>query len=102
MACWSEKGETARRLSRQGFRIPVLAFSSDVSAVRRMALLYAVRPVHFPSPPAHRSDFTKLIDRFVQEHGIAARGDVLVVVSGKPLGKPGTSDSVTVQVVGDG
>ena len=100
VACWSEHGETARLLSRMGFRIPVIAFSSDERAVRRMALLYAVIPVLLPSPPEHRSDFARLVDRFVAERGLAGVGDTVVVVSGKPLGKPGTSNSVTVQRIG--
>ncbi len=100
VACWSQNGETARRLSRMGFRIPVIAFSSDERAVRRMTLLYAVTPVLLPSPPEHRSDFAKLVEQFVLEHGMAQRGDTIVTLSGKPMGKPGASDSVTIQVLG--
>ncbi len=100
VACWSEHGETARRLSRMGFRIPVLAFSSDERAVRRMALLYAVTPVLQPSPPEHRSQFARLVNQYVLENGLAREGDTVVVVSGKPLGMPGASDSVTIQTIG--
>ncbi len=101
VACWSQNGETARRLSRMGFRIPVIAFSSDERAVRRMSLLYAVTPVLLPSPPEHRSDFAKLVEQFVLERGMAQRGDTIVTLSGKPMGKPGASDSVTIQVLGE-
>jgi len=99
VACWSEYGETARRLSRFGFHIPVLAFSSDPQAVRRMALLYAVTPVLQSRPPEHRSDFATLVNALVRERGLAEIGDTMVVVSGKPLGQPGASDSVTIQKV---
>ena len=101
VACWSEHGETARLLSRMGFRIPVIAFSSDQRAVRRMALLYAVTPVQMPHPPEHRSDFTRVVEEIVLEHGLAKPGDTVVVVSGKPLGRPGTTDSVTIQTLSE-
>ncbi len=99
VACWSEHGETARLLSRMGFRIPVMAFSSDERAVRRMALLYAVTPVHHPAPPEHRSQLARLVNRIALERGLVVAGDTVVVVSGKPLGTPGASDSVTIQTI---
>lgn len=101
VACWSQHGETARRLSRMGFRIPVIAFSSDERAVRRMALLYAVTPVLQESPPEHRSDFARLVEHVVLERAMAQPGDVIIVVAGKPIGKPGASDSVTIQTLGE-
>ncbi|RMH24558.1 MAG: pyruvate kinase [Planctomycetota bacterium] len=101
VACWSEHGETARLLSRLGFRVPVVAFSSDERAVRRMTLLYAVTPVFVDRPPVHRSEFGRLVEAVVLERALAAPGDTIVVVSGKPLGQPGATDSVTVQVVGE-
>ena len=60
---WSQTGGTARSLSRNGFDVPVIAFSSEKRAIQRMNLLYSVIPVYLTDPPEHRSEFAELVDR---------------------------------------
>jgi len=101
VVAWSENGGSARLLSRIGLHIPIIAFSSSESAVRRMALLYGVTPVLARELPLHRSDFGLMIDRVVIERGWAAPGDTVVAIAGKPFGKPGVVNTVAVRTLTD-
>jgi pyruvate kinase len=101
VAVWSQSGRSARWLSFAGLHTPVLAFSSDERAVRRMALLYGVTPVLWRDLPSHRSDFHAIVDGYIMERGLAEVGDPIVLLSGKPFGKPGTVNTVEARRVGD-
>lgn len=98
---WSQDGQAARYLSRNGFRMPILAFSSDEPAVRRMALLFAVRPVLMNDVPQHRSDFARLADRYIIEQGLAQRGQPIVLLGGKPFDDPGATNTAAIRFVGE-
>ncbi|MBL0927358.1 MAG: pyruvate kinase [Phycisphaerales bacterium] len=100
---WSQRGGGARYLSRHDFGVPILAFSSDPHAVRRMCLLFGVFPQLLPGEqiPEHRSDFAKVVDRLILDHQWATPGDPVVFLAGKPLSKPGTTNTVSVRFVGD-
>ncbi|RMD65821.1 MAG: pyruvate kinase, partial [Planctomycetota bacterium] len=101
VAVWSQSGGSARHLSLNNFRIPILAFSSDEQAVRRMTLLYAVTPVHCSAPPEHRSEFARLVDRIVHERALASAGERMVLLAGKPLGRAGVVNTVSIRTVGE-
>ncbi len=98
---WSQSGAGARYLSRHNFHIPILAFSSDQHAVRRMNLLYAVFPVLWFDVPTHRSEFAKFADQMVVEEGWAKPGDPIVLIGGKPLDQPGSTNTVAIRTAGD-
>ena len=98
---WSEGGGTARRLSQNSFQAPILAFSADPTAVRRMALLRGVIPVFCQQLPQHRSEFAALADRYALEHGLIRPGETMVLVGGKPFGVRGTANTVAVRVAGE-
>ncbi len=98
---WSQRGGGARYLSRNNFRVPIVAFSSDPKAVRRMTMLYGVYPLLVKKVPEHRSDFAKMVDTIVLERGLVQRGQPLVLLGGKPLDVPGSLNTVAVRYAGD-
>lgn len=100
VVCWSQTGRSAQLLSQIGLRVPIIAFSSDRRATRRMALLGGVIPGYEAEPPLHRSDFASLIDRTLLTSGLAKPGDRVVSLSGKPFGIAGVENTITVQVLG--
>ncbi|MFG0275130.1 MAG: pyruvate kinase [Phycisphaerales bacterium] len=99
--CWSQSGGTARHLSQMGFRIPIVAFSSDPLAVRRMCLLYGVVPVIETNPPLHRSDFGMMIEKLLLERGWGKRGEMYVALAGKPFGTPGVVNTLALRRLGN-
>ena len=98
---WSQQGGGARYLSRHNFNVPILAFSSNGPAVRRMNLLYAVFPVLWIDVPSHRSEFAELVDRLVIDMGWVGRGSPVVLLGGKPLDKPGSVNTVALRYAGE-
>lgn len=81
--------------------VPIVAFSSDESALGRMSIAYGVLPV-FAQVPETREAFFDLLDRHVIEGGLARKGQPVVVVSGDPIGSEGLSTQLQVHYVGDG
>lgn len=100
VACWSERGGTARYLSRFDLRVPVLAYCSQAHWTRQMALLAGVTPLHRPVPPSGRIEaWAEQVDRDVIEAGLARAGDRIVLVAGEPLGQPRATDRIWVRRV---
>ncbi|GAB4554810.1 MAG: pyruvate kinase [Phycisphaerales bacterium] len=98
---WSQQGGGARYLSRHNFQVPVLAFSSNGPAVRRMNLLFGVFPVLWIDVPSHRSEFAELVDRLIVDMGWVERGAPVVLLGGKPLDKPGSINTVALRYAGE-
>jgi len=100
--CWSQHGGTARYLSQNDFRLPIVAYSSDVRSRRRMALLKGVTPIQAEPPPSGRlADWNAQIDRDLLERGLAREGDVVLLLAGKPLGRVKSTNTIAVSIVGD-
>lgn len=101
IAVWTQTGGTARHLSRNGFRCPILAFTTDAQAVRRMNLLYGVVPHLRTALPKHRFDFATTVEKIVLEEQWAEPGDRMVLLAGVPFDRPGGANTVALRVVGD-
>ena len=102
IVCWSQNGGTARYLSQNNFRVPIIAYSSDDRATRRMALLYGVRAIHAQPPASGRLlDWFTRVDSDVLRRGLAALGDPIVLLAGRPLGQVKSTSTITVRNIGD-
>ncbi|MEM9167148.1 MAG: pyruvate kinase [Planctomycetota bacterium] len=98
IVCWSQNGGTARFLSQNNFRIPVVAYSSDVRFTRRMALLGGVTTV-LRDEPASIRDWVAMVDEDLLRTGWAARGTRIVLVAGEPLGTAKVTSSIITHAV---
>lgn len=101
IVAWSQRGAGARLLSRNNFNVPIIAFSTDLNAVRRMNLLYGVYPIWVKEVPEHRSGFAEIVDRMVLSRGLMRRGEPMLLLGGKPLDKPGSLNTLAVRFAGD-
>ncbi len=102
IVCWSQLGGTARYLSQNDFDIPIIAWSSDAAATRRMALLRGVRPILAQPPESGRlADWTDMVEAHLLEHHWAQAGDQVLLVAGRPLGTARVVNSLSVLEVGD-
>jgi pyruvate kinase len=102
VACWSEGGGTARYLSQNEFRVPIVAYTSSALAARRMALLKSVVPIHRPPPASGTlAEFTDIAERDLLERGWASHGDAVVLIAGKPLGEVRATNSIALLYIGD-
>jgi len=98
---WAQHGGAARFLSRNSFNIPIIAFSSDMRAVRRMNILYATFPVYMEHVPQHRSDFARVVDQFALVKGWVKKGDPILLIGGKPLDNAASVNTVAIRYAGD-
>lgn len=101
VACWSENGGTARYLSQNDFRVPIVAYSSNPRATRRMSILRGITPVLAAPPESGRlSDWNERVDRELVEMGLARAGDAIVLLAGRPLGRVYSTSTMAVHKVG--
>ena len=103
VAVWSATGATVRRVAQHRLPMAVLGLSYDERVCRRMNLVFGVVPIRV-EPLDNPAAMAAALDRVVLERGLAAPGDLIVVVtSTRPL-TPGATDTVLVRRVkaGDG
>jgi pyruvate kinase len=95
---YTATGTTARMLAKSLLPCPVIAVAPDERTVRRMCLYHGVVPIQ-ADPPEHTRDVLALVSATVLERGIASPGDRLVVISGRPIGRPGATSTLVVHEI---
>lgn len=97
---FTESGDSARRMSRLRFKIPMKAFTPDEAIRRRMALTWGIESF-LVERVTHTDAMYHQVDSCLLEAGLAEVGDKVVVISGSPPGIPGSTNDLRVHVVGD-
>ncbi len=98
VAVFTATGATACLLAKSRLPRPILAFSPDIRAVRRMGLYYGV-DAHRTDAPEHTRDVLALAARTAVEHALARPGDCIAVVSGRPIGEPGRTNTLVIHEI---
>ncbi len=102
VVCWSQSGGTARYLSQNNFRIPIIAYSSDPRATRRMALCGGVVPLRADPPPSGRlADWTDMVERDLIGRAWARKGETVLLLAGKSLGTAKSTNGLAIFRLGD-
>jgi len=96
---WTESGFTARLISKRRLTQSVVGLSPDERVCRRMALFYGVIPVQATRPDDDNAMLAQL-DRAFVERGLAERSDLVVVLAGTRLHKPGATNALLIHLVG--
>ncbi len=95
---FTQSGSTARLVAKNRPRNPILAPTPLENTYRRLSLVWGVMPVL--SETARNTD--EMIDRALNEalkSGLVRRGQRVVVTSGVPVGVPGMTNLIKVQVL---
>jgi len=101
VVCWSENGGTARYLSQNDFRVPILAYSSNPRATRRMSILRGVTPILADPPESGLlSEWNARVEHDLLTMGLAKRDDPIVLLAGRPLGRVYATSTLAVHRVG--
>jgi pyruvate kinase len=97
--CNTTSGSTAQLVSKYRPTTPIIALTPDETAYRQLALSWGVEPLLIP--PVHNAEsmFMNVVDTVV-EMGLASKGDKVVITSGVPIGKSGTTSLIKVHSVG--
>ena len=96
---FTQSGDSALRMSRLRPEIPMIAFTPDVHTQKRLALSWGVH-AELVEHVDSTDEMVLLVDTYLKESGRAVDGDYIVVVSGTPVGVPGTTNSFFVHKVG--
>ena len=97
---FTESGDSARRMSRLRFPIPMKAFTPEQSIRRRMNLTWGIESF-IVDRVTHTDAMYAQVDTILLENKLASIGDRVVVISGSPPGIPGSTNDLRVHVVGD-
>lgn len=97
---FTESGDSARRMSRLRFRIPMKAFTPDEAIQRRMALTWGIESF-LVDRVTHTDAMYHQVDEKLLAAGLAEPGDKVVVISGSPPGIPGSTNDLRVHTIGD-
>lgn len=99
LATFTTSGDTARRMARLRCEIPLLVFTPVEKVRNQLALTWGATTVMVPEV-FNTEAMIELLDSRLLELQLAERGDQVVVISGSPLGVPGTTNSLQVREVG--
>ena len=91
-------GESAREVSKHRPRRPIVAVSPSPSALRQLALDWAVVPLLLDEASGIEELWSKATEAVVRA-GLAGPGDRVVLTSGTRVGRPGATNSILVQAL---
>ncbi len=98
VAVFTASGTTARVMAKSRLPVPILALSQHRATVRRMCLYHGVIPA-LAQVPEHTRDVLALASTLARERGVARPGDRLIVLSGRPIGVRGATNTMVIHTV---
>ncbi|ULA63638.1 MAG: Pyruvate kinase [Nitrospira sp.] len=96
---FSERGTTARLISKQRPAAPIVAFTLFEPVRKQMALYWGVRPYTMPQIE-HTDARMDEAERRLKAEELAKAGDRIVILSGTRSGHPGGTNLIKLHVVG--
>lgn len=100
VAVFTASGQTARRMARLRARIPLLVFTDNEEVRRQLALTWGLETLTLP-PVEHTDDMVNQVDAELRSRDLAVDGDRVVIVSGMPPGKVGSTNSIRIHKMGE-
>jgi len=99
VVCWTFSGATALRVARERPRPPVVSISPNLSAGRRLALVWGVHSV-IAEDARDQDDMVDRACRIAFTEGFAKAGQRIIIVAGVPFRTPGATNMVRIAFVG--
>ena len=95
---FTETGETARCLSKMRLPVPILALSHNKQTLQQMCMLYGVEG-KLAETVTDNHEILDIASAEIRKLRWAKKGQKIVVVSGRPLGTPGNTNTLVVKTV---
>ncbi|SDM89461.1 pyruvate kinase [Fictibacillus solisalsi] len=96
----TERGHTARMISKYRPKAPLVAVTSHDDVMRKLALVWGVYPVKGKKAETTDEMFQVAIDSSI-ESNLVTHGSIVVITAGVPVGKTGSTNLLKVHVIGD-
>lgn len=101
IVAFSESGNTARLISKYRPEVGIHAFSPSQETERRMALYWGVIAHHLDRRTSTDEEIS-VASGVLESEGLAARGDLVVMVAGVPPNRKASTNLVKVHEIGEG
>jgi pyruvate kinase len=101
IVAFTQSGFTARMISKHRPSVPIVSFTTDDEASRRLTLLWGVRPLAL-APYRRLSAMIPAAEKRLREERLARAGDRVVLVMGYPLGRKSTTNLLKIHTIGGG
>ena len=98
LVAFTETGRTARFASQARPTVPIIGLSHNRRTLRQLCLCWGIIPQYLEA----LRDSDEMIDRthaLLLAHGFVSPGDHFVTIYGAPVGVPGSTNAIHVQVV---
>jgi pyruvate kinase len=96
---FTQSGDSARRMSRLRSPIPLLAFTPLTKVRSELALSWGVQTYEV-AQMEHSDAMVRQVDAMLRQANLVTEGDLVVIVSGVPMGIAGTTNSILVHKIG--
>ncbi len=100
LVVFTTSGATARSIARYRPSVPIFAFTPLVSVARQLSVIYGVRAIEAPVLPS-TDQMLRQMETMLIELGWCRRSDVVVLVSGQPIGHEGSTDMMKIHRLGE-
>jgi len=99
---FSTSGSTARLLARFRPQMPIIAMTPKEKVFNQLALIWGVVPILCKQAETETIDEAYgRLSQYALEKGYVKYGDLVVITAGTPFGKPGTTNMMIVDSIGD-
>ncbi|MDQ6874451.1 MAG: pyruvate kinase [Actinomycetota bacterium] len=100
LCCFTQSGDTVRRLARFHSPLPLLAFTPEARVRSQLALSWGVETFLTPFV-AHTDEMVGQVQDILLESGRVAAGEQVVIIAGSPPGIAGSTNAMRVWRLGD-
>ncbi len=97
----TQSGATALWMSRLDSGVPIYALTPEEASLRRMTLYREVHPYLMALMAKDREALLQEAEQRLLEIGVVAKGDLVVMTAGDPIGKSGGTNSLTIVRIGE-
>lgn len=100
IAVFTSTGSTARLIARYRPPVPIYAFTLSEAVVRQLSPIFGVKAIVAPMVSSTDEMLTQM-DRILLDRGWMKIRDLIVMVAGQPIGRPGTTNLMKLHRVGE-
>ncbi len=97
---FTASGASARLVAKFRPPAPIYAFTHSAAVARKLSIIYGIHPII--SPQVQDTDeMVKVLDSILLGKGLLKPRDSVVFVAGQPVGRPGTTNLITLHRMGE-
>jgi pyruvate kinase len=98
IVCYTARGSTALRVTRERPGLPILGLTPIETTARRLSLVWGIQSV-LTGDPANLTDMVSKACRIAFEEGFVSPRDGILITAGVPLGSPGATNMIRIAFV---